>query len=231
MAIVRKHRSKVREVRRILPDVYTVRFESMDRSFQYRPGQFLHLALDPYDATQPWPESRCFSIQSPPAKSERILDISFSTKGVFTRRMADELAPDGEVCLKMPYGDLLDVDCANAACVFIAGGTGLTPFLSLFLDESFGRFANVALYLGVRNSSYHVFSAELAQAQRTNSAFAVEVFHEDSQGRIPIDRVLAKHGKDAVYFISGPPVMIRTFRDRLLAAGVSVEQIRTDDWE
>jgi ferredoxin-NADP reductase len=150
---------------------------------------------------------------------------------VFTRRMAEELVLDREIWLKMPYGDLLDVDGASVPCVFVAGGTGVTPFLSLFLDESFGRFADVSLYLGVRNPSYHVFSAELAQAQRTNPAFAVEVFHEDSQGRIPLDQVLGKHGKAALYFLSGPPVMIRTFRDRLLAAGVSGEQIRTDDWE
>jgi ferredoxin-NADP reductase len=231
MAIVRKHRSKVLEVRQILPDVCRVRVESLDRPFQYRPGQFLHLALDPYDATQPWPESRCFSIQSPPAKSERTLEISFSTKGAFTKRMAQELVPGREVCLKMPYGDLLDTDFSSRPCVFIAGGTGVTPFLSLFLDESFGRYTQVCLYLGVRNPSYHVFAKELEQAQRANPAFAVEVVREDVQGHIPLDQVLAKHGKGAVYFISGPPVMIRSFRERLLAAGVPGEQVRTDDWE
>ena len=77
--------------RRILPDVFTITFESLDRPFQYRPGQFLHLTLDPYDPTKSWPESRCFSIQSPPSQGARALDISFATKGAYTQRMANEL--------------------------------------------------------------------------------------------------------------------------------------------
>jgi ferredoxin-NADP reductase len=85
--------------------------------------------------------------------------------------------------------------------------------------------------LGVRNPAYHVFARELEQAQRTNPAFVVEVFREDTQGLIPLDRLLARHGERSLYFISGPPKMIRGFRDRLLAAGLPSEQVRTDDWE
>ena len=124
MAIVRKYRSTVRELRRILPDVHTASFDSLDRPFQFRPGQFLHLSLEPYDASRPWPESRCFSIQSPPASSARTLAISFATKGAFTQRMANELLPGREVWLKLPYGDLFAEDPSRRACVFLAGGTG-----------------------------------------------------------------------------------------------------------
>jgi len=231
MAIVRKYRSKVAALRRILPDVYSVSFETLDRPFQFRPGQFLHLALDPYDPTRPWPDSRCFSIQSPPAKSERTVDISFATKGAFTRRMAEELQCGREVWLKMPYGDLFSVDYADKPCVFVAGGTGVTPFLSLFGDGAFVRFAHASLYLGVRSAAYHVFGQTLEDAKRANPAFAVEVFVEDVQGQIPLDRVLGKHGKQAVYFLSGPVGMIRSFRNRLAAAEVPADQIRSDDWE
>jgi ferredoxin-NADP reductase len=219
------------ELRRILPDVTTVRFESLDRPYQYHPGQFAHLALDPYDATRPWPDSRCFSIQSPPSANQRTLAISFATKGAFTRRMSEELALGREVWLKMPYGDLLASDCSERACVFLAGGTGVTPFLSLFLDEGFSRFAGAFLYLGVRHASYHVFASELAQAQRVNPRFVFEVFPENERGQIPLDRLLQRHGQGAVYFISGPSPMIRTFRERLLAAGVPNEHVRSDDWE
>lgn len=231
MAIVRKHRCQVTEMRRVLPDVYVAAFATQDRPFQYRAGQFLHLALDPYRVAQPWPESRCFSIKTPPGPNRHELEIAFATKGAFTRRMSVELAPGREIWLKLPYGDLFAADWSGRACVFVAGGTGITPFLSLFLDPAFARFVNTCLYLGVRNASYHVFAAELAQAQRGNPAFAVEVTLEDTQGTIPIDRVCERHGQDAVYFLSGPLAMIRAFRARLLALGVAAEQVRSDDWE
>jgi ferredoxin-NADP reductase len=231
MAIVRKHRCRVSEVRQPLPDVCLARLESLDRPFQYRPGQFLHLALEAYDPSQPWPESRCFSIQTPPATSDRILGIAYSIKGAFTRRMADELRPGRELWLKLPYGDLFGDGIPDIPCVFLAGGTGVTPFLSLFLDPAFRAIPRAALYLGVRTAGYHLFAPELATAQAAHPHFDIEVIPEDRQGRIPLDRVLATHGSGAIYLISGPPAMIRGFRDYFLAAGVPSGQIRTDDWE
>jgi ferredoxin-NADP reductase len=231
MAIVRKHQSRVTAVRQVLPDVYTATFAPVDRPFDYRPGQFLHLALEPYDAARPWPESRCFSIQTLPAQGRQELSITFAVKGAFTRRMAQELAPGREVWLKLPYGDLFAGDWSGKPCVFIAGGTGITPFLSLFLDDGFRRFADASLYLGIRGPSYHVFAGEVAQAQQRNPALAVEIFFEDSQGYIPIERLHQRHGAEAVYFLSGPAAMIAGFRARLLALGVVPEHVRSDDWE
>jgi ferredoxin-NADP reductase len=231
MALVRKHRSRVAGLRSLLPDVFSVALESQDRTFQYRPGQFLHLALDPYDPARPWPESRCFSIQTAPSQGARVLEITFATKGAFTRRMAAELSPGHEVWVKLPYGDLFEADWSQHPCVFVAGGTGVTPFLSLFLDQSFARFARASLHLGVRNPSYHVFADELAKVQKAHPGFSVEITHEESQGHIPIERVFEKNGSAAVYFLSGPAAMIRGFRQRLLALGVPAEHVRSDDWE
>lgn len=232
MAIVRKHRARVRTCRAILPDVYTASFESLDKAFKYRPGQFLHLAIDPYDPSRQWPDSRCFSIQTPPTDDgTRELALSFSVKGKFTSRMAQELVPGSEVWLKMPYGDLFSTDCATDPCVFIAGGTGVTPFLSLFLHSSFRRFEKAALYLGVRSAPYHVFGEELRRAQSQNSTFEVSVVEQDSAGLIPVDDLVDRHGAGAVYFLSGPPAMIRAFREDLVARGVPGDRVKADEWE
>jgi ferredoxin-NADP reductase len=231
MAIVRKHRSQVVEVRRLLPEVSLVRFEAQDRPFQYQAGQFLHLALDPYDPARPWPESRCFSILTPPAPGQRQLGIAYAVKGAFTQRMSAELAPGRQVWLKLPYGDLLADDWSTRTCVFVAGGTGVTPFLSLFGMPAFGRFDRACLYLGIRNAGFDVFAEELTQARERNPSFVVEVVREDTQGLIPIEQIGRRHGGEAVYFLSGPAAMIRAFRARLLALGIPPEQVRSDDWE
>ena len=46
--------------------VYTLALRPERPVPRFRPGQFLHLALDPYDPSGFWPESRVFSIASPP---------------------------------------------------------------------------------------------------------------------------------------------------------------------
>jgi NAD(P)H-flavin reductase len=36
---------------------------------------------------------------------------------------------------------------------------------------------------------------------------------------------------DASFFISGPPAMIKSFKKYLIANGIPVNQVLTDDWE
>ena len=72
--------------------VYTVDLEPSMAVPRFTPGQFLHLALDPYEPDGFWPESRVFSIASSPEERDR-LSITYAVKGAFTTRMERELAP------------------------------------------------------------------------------------------------------------------------------------------
>jgi ferredoxin-NADP reductase len=148
MALIKKYHSSVAEIQNPLTDIYTVSFRSMEKPYKYLPGQFLHLALDPYDPSSQWPESRCFSMQT--NGLDELIKITYSVKGVFTKRMASELSPGKEVWLKLPYGELFSKPHPRENTVFIAGGTGVTPYLSLFTDSSFREYKNPKLYLGVK---------------------------------------------------------------------------------
>ena len=67
MAIVKKYLAEVVHIENKVEGTYTVEFKSLSGPFKYLSGQFLHLALDEYDPSSGWPESRCFSMQSSPA--------------------------------------------------------------------------------------------------------------------------------------------------------------------
>ena len=82
----------------------------------------MHLALDEYDPSSGWPESRCYSMQTSPVNE--FIKITFSVKGKFTTRMADELKQGKIIDLKLPYGDFFQQDHSKENVVFIAGGTG-----------------------------------------------------------------------------------------------------------
>ena len=64
--IVKKYRSEVVSVDNPVAGIRTVALRPLEKAYKYNPGQFLHLALDEYDPARPWPESRCFSMQSSP---------------------------------------------------------------------------------------------------------------------------------------------------------------------
>src|SRR3954470_1179985 len=105
--------------------VYTLALRPERPAPRFRAGQFLHLALDPYDPTGFWPESRVFSIASPPAARDRVT-MTYAVHGPFTARMERDLVEGRQVWIKMPYGDFV-ID-AQGDVVLLAGGTGMTAF-------------------------------------------------------------------------------------------------------
>jgi ferredoxin-NADP reductase len=229
MAMVKKYPAEVVTVKQPFEGIYTVYLKSSGKPFIYHPGQFLHLALDEYDPAGGWPESRCFSMQTPPGND--LLRITFAVKGKFTRRMASELVAGSLVTLKLPYGDLFTQDHNKNHTVFIAGGTGITPFLSLFTDSSFKAYSNPVLFAGFRNRSMNIYQAELAKAEQVNPAFTSRYYYEDGNGMIDTDNVMAENKSDNTFFISGPPAMIAFFKQSLQLRGIDLTHIKSDDWE
>ena len=209
MAIVKKYPAKVVAIHNSIVGVYTLELETLGKPFKYDPGRFLHLALDEYDPAGQWPDSRCFSMQSSP--HEELIKITYAVKGQFTSRMQKELKTGSDVTLKLPYGELFTQPHNKANTVFIAGGTGITPFLSLFNHSSFAIYGNPVLYAGFRSQSMNLYVAELEIAQTTNPSFKFIPVYQDTNGILDISKIYKASKPDASFFISGPPVMIKSF--------------------
>ncbi|MDR1115534.1 MAG: hypothetical protein LBL33_05205, partial [Tannerella sp.] len=86
--LAKKYQTEIVSIQNPIAGVYTLEFSS-SKKFRYAPGEFLHLALDEYDPSGAWPESRCFSIQTAP--DEENIKITYAVKGRFTQRMEKEL--------------------------------------------------------------------------------------------------------------------------------------------
>ena len=229
MAIIKKYHSVIEKIENPFQDLFIVSFKSKEKPYRYSPGQFLHLALDEYDPSSQWPESRCFSMQS--NESDDLITITFAAKGSFTTRMANELHEGKELWLKLPYGELFSKSHNKENTVFIAGGTGVTPFLSLFASERFREYKNPLLFLGVREQKYNLYNMYIERARSINETFTSMIVDQQNEGILDIEKIHGQHGKDSTWFISGPPVMIKNFKAYLLNNGVSEDNVRTDDWE
>jgi ferredoxin-NADP reductase len=230
MAIIKKYQAQITQITSHGEGVFTLELKSLGSSFKYAPGQFLHLALDEdYDGAGQWPESRCFSMQSPP--EDDTIKITYAVKGSFTQQMANTLNIGSEVWLKMPYGDLFDQEHVKENTVFIAGGTGVTPYLSLFNHPRIAEYQNPALYLGLRDEKYNFYHNELQKAQQLNKSLKVHLVYQNTDGILNIESILNASDKNTSFFVSGPPVMIKNFKNYLISNGVNENNVLTDDWE
>lgn len=226
--LAKKYKSEVVSIENPFEGIYTVEFTPERGKYKYLPGQFLHIAIDDeYDGIGQWPESRCFSMQSAPG--EKTIKVTYAVKGAFTKEMEKQLKVGSEVWLKLPYGDLFQQEHNKISTVFIAGGTGVTPYLSLFNHNSFEEYENPKVYLGFRSKDFHIYQNELENA--CNENLNVNLLFQDLDGILDIEKIFEENGPESSYFISGPPIMIKIFKQKLLEKGVPKMNVLTDDWE
>jgi len=227
--LVKKYKSELIAINNPIEGIYTLEFKSLNGKYKYIPGQFLHIAYDlDYDGSGQWPDSRCFSMRSNPG--DDTIKITYAVKGQFTRLMEQNLHVGSNVWLKLPYGDLFTQPHSISNTVFIAGGTGITPYLSLFTDLSFSKYQKAVLFAGFRNDEMNLYKNELEKAKLINLGLETHLIYQDKDGILDIKKILYQCEKNGSFFISGPPMMISSFKGYLLSQGITEDQIKTDDW-
>lgn len=212
----------------------------------FKPGQFLHLALDEYDPSKSWPESRVFSIASSSQRRDR-LTITYSVRGRFTTRMERELKVGRSVWVKLPYGDF--VIGYDSDIVLFAGGTGITAFTA-FLNNLKPDFPHsVLLAYGARNSQLLIYRDLVQQRAKSVPSLLPFFFIEQDPNnmRLEEDRCepVGTVGRpslgalwhsiakpfDSTFYLAGPPDMLRALSADLSDRGVPGKAIRIDAWE
>ncbi len=229
MAVIRKLPCTVRAVTDHGQHVYTVELEPSQPIPRFKPGQFLHLALDAYEPGGFWPDSRVFSIASSP-DDERVT-ITYAVKGAFTGRMERELALGRPVWVKLPYGEFL-VDQHRDAVLF-AGGTGITAFTAFLRSLQPDQASRVLLLYGARSPDLFIYGDLARKKAGQIPCLSVRLVSEEGEGRLSVDKTwpMLQQLRDPAFYLSGPPAMLVQLREDLLAHKVAYDAIRTDAWE
>lgn len=247
MATPQKLRCRAQKITDHGDHVYTVVLVPERPLPRFKPGQFLHLALDDYDPTGFWPESRVFSIASSPAQRDH-LKISYSVKGRYTARMENELHEGRMVWVKLPYGDFVIQDTGNVA--LLAGGTGITAFVAFMESLTDASRKKVFLAYGARKPELLLYRESIEAKAGANNGFHACYFvetggngnqcgatHPQSPELVtgclslePIWRQLV-NPEETTYYMAGPPAMIQTLTGNLLEKEITPEMIKVDAWE
>jgi ferredoxin-NADP reductase len=216
--------------------VYSVFLKPDVPAPRFRAGQFLHLALDPYTPGDFWPDSRIFSIASGPGQRD-LLRITYAVKGKFTRRMEAEIQPGCQVWAKLPYGEFI-IDPGRDACL-LAGGTGITAFTAFLAGLQNDHPRHVYIFYGARRPDLLIdrplVEAVAAKCARLHPYFLAEEGKVDGviPGLLSVDYVWQNlpDPESLTYYLSGPPLMLKTLSRALAERSIPAAQILTDAWE
>lgn len=209
--------------------------------FRFKPGQALDVILPLAGAAGVEALRHTFSIVTAPQES----DIVVATRmrdSEFKRALAG-LPPGSPLTLEGPFGSMtLHSDRARAA-VFIAGGIGITPFMSMLRQAAQERAArSFVLVYSNRSPEDTAFFAELRELERVLPSFRLVATMTD-MGSAPhawggptgmIDASLLRKVGGAlqapVHYVAGPPAMVEAMREALTNIGVADDDIRSEEF-
>lgn len=111
--------------------------------------------------------------------------------------------------------------------VLIAGGIGITPFMSQ-LHELRRRGASHELHYAFRSDEHGAFRDELASLAQSSAGAQVH-FYVDSQGqKLDLTGLLSGMPNDAHVYVCGPAPLIDAVRDAAQTVGIGVNRLH---WE
>lgn len=200
---------------------------------QFRPGQFAWLTLgdSPFQLQQ-----HPFSMAS--SADDKNVAFTIKASGDFTASLG-EREPGGRAWLEGPYGVFTYTPgTCPAGAVFIAGGVGITPFMSM-LRTARDRRVREPMWLLYANEHWDevIFRDELDALARELPLTLVHVLgkpHEGWTGETGhvdagvLDRHLPERLADLRCFLCGPDAMADSVEPLLIARGVPAKNVYSE---
>ncbi|MBS3886055.1 MAG: ferredoxin reductase family protein [Dethiobacter sp.] len=229
---IRKNLYEVVKVQQESKDIWSLYFKG--KQLAYQPGQFMYLRLlrnGKLSSAHP------FTISSSP--TWEMLTVTPKELGDFTATIKDTKVGDLAL-IDAPYGifSFLNYDCDRLA--FIAGGIGITPFMSMLryiYDERIEK--QVTIIWGNKDEEALCFQEELDKMAREMENIKVvyvmsaQESWRGEKGRIG-GKVIDKYVPELArchFFVCGPPMLSLAIMKTLREKGVPGRRIHHELFE
>ncbi|MER7279184.1 hypothetical protein ABT369_32580 [Dactylosporangium sp. NPDC000244] len=223
------HDYQVAAVTTVAPGLTELALTPVGRPLHFTPGQFAMLFLESADGWRRHP----FTISSAP--HDDVLRFTIKALGDDTTRIQTLVRPGMPAVVGGPHGRF-DHTRGTDRQIWIAGGIGITPFLSwLRALDRHPLPARVDLFYSAVGDA--PFAGEIAAVAAAHPNLRVHQHDSTARGFLTADDILAAAGTGhdpgrVSVFLCGPAPMVDAFVRRLRRAGVPGRQIHREhfDW-
>lgn len=203
----------------LIGDVVEFLLKPKDRRIYFEPGQFVFVKIFSDNIPQ---EEHPFSISSSPIEEQ--IRLSIRQSGDYTKKL-QQLKKGAKIMLYGPYGQFGKRALSSKQdVVMIAGGIGITPFLSIlkYIRSKKIRI-KVKLIYSFKSRKKAVYSKELSSLLGKN---LIEN-SSDTKGQITIGKIKNSIGnfQNKLFLLCGPTAMMKSLSKQLLDVGVKRKDI------
>ena len=209
--------------------------------FNFTPGQFTNVKLFDPPETDSEGNSRTFSIVSSPFENH----LTFATRMRDTafKRSLTKLPLGTFVGLDSPMGSFTLHKNSAKPAVFLAGGIGITPFISIVKQAGHDRLPHkLYLFYSNRRPEDAPFLEVLQEQEKINPLFTLictmtgmQQSRRGWKGETDLidTEMLRRHLQSLhgpIFYIAGPPPMVAGMREMLVGSNVDEDDIRTEEF-
>lgn len=209
--------------------------------FEFRAGQAIDLSLIDPPETDAEGNVRTFTIASAPFESH--LMIATRMRDTAFKRVLGQAPAGLELKVDGPTGSFNLHKNAAKPAVFLAGGIGITPFLSIVRQAAKdGVRRSITLFYSNRRPEDGAFLDLLGNAAKDGAGFRfIPTMTRMDTSRKPwsgetglIDRAMLLRSvpdlQGPIYYLAGPPAMVTAMRHMLASAAVDEDDVRTEEF-
>ncbi len=219
------YKVKIISLKEIAEDSFELKLERPDNFF-YKAGQYAQVAL--IDIFSLNPLSRVFSIATSPKNKKEISFIFRKSNSEFKKKILSKKRGDF-VLLNGPYGFFSIEKNFKNKIIFIAGGIGVVPHLSILrdlVDENLEE--EIVLFYANKSEKRAVYLNELRNISKKNNKIKlIEIY-----GRIEWKNIKMKLNnlEEFAWHIVGPPAMVESLKTSLIENKVDPFKIFTESF-
>ena len=224
----------------IAADTLAFHFEKPP-GFSFKPGQAIELLLRRTPSADAENIGHAFSLVSAPFQDE--ITVATRMRNSEFKRVLKALRTDALVQLEGPFGSLTLHSNRSRPAVFIAGGIGITPFMSILRQAAKEQLPQQLILLYSNHQPEDAaFLGELQQLAQRNKNFRLiatmtkmtESGHpwDGETGHVnePMLRRVGSELSAPVYYVAGPSSMVQAMRQTLNHMGINDDDIRSEEF-
>jgi predicted ferric reductase len=222
-----KYHFVVKDVRALDPTVTEVTLDPLGDRLVFQPGQFVFVSFKDRMLSD---EVHPFSISSAP--HDRELRLTIKALGDWTTEVPC-LEVGASATIEGPFGGFTGARAQRESEVWVAGGIGITPFLSRARAYTrTGLTRAIDLYYTANTTQEMLFLHELMDIAKENPHFRVIPHASKEMGLLTATRIHAQSGSLASkdVFVCGPPMMMQSIIRQCKDLGVHASQIHAEEF-
>lgn len=227
---VRRSPYKVDAIKVIAGNTIAVELTPMEKPIDFKPGQFVFVRFLWSGKEGITKEAHPFSIASAPAEDN--LRLYMKALGDYTTSLK-HLKPGTIAEIEGAFGRFSYTNFGDVPQIWIAGGIGVTPFLSMARSIT-PTSPKIDMFYSVVKKEELVDQAALNEFLPQNYPdFTYHSFvSEEQKGFLTAQYIKEKVGslEGKEIFICGPPPMMKAMRAQLRALGVPNRKIHTEEF-